>query len=304
MRRAAFSTALLTLAALGGLARPAGAVAIPMPTGSRVWLHFGAAVCADGTTAVGNADCIASNQLGPAPPNGIPSTIFTSGPSSVSIYAELLPDRVRSHLESLQTGAAFLRASFLDTYTVHGLDSGAFDVTVHLSADGTAYSRPSGSNHILTGQTVVVEIGTWNPADTPLLEQFRVTPFGGASAGWGGSTIVQGVPFSVPIAASTSYTLSTSVGSQFDLAYGVNLSLIRGELDLLSTATVSFDLPEGVWLTSTLGGTFGDAPEPATAALTALGLGLLAVAGRARGRSCRARNCAARRRGPRRGRDR
>lgn len=285
---------LLMLAAGAGLARPAGAVAIPMPTGSTVWLHFGAAVCADGTTAVGNADCIASNQPGPNPPNGIPSTTFTSGPSSVSIYAELLPDRVRSHLVSENpTGAAFLYASFLDTYTVHGMAAGPFDITVHLSADGTAYSRPIGSDHMLSGQGVNLEIGTWNPVDTPILEQFRVTPTF-AAGGWGGSTIVQGVPFSVPIAATTSYTLSTSAGSQFDLAYGVNVNLIRGELDLLSTATIWFDLPPGVWLTSLLGGTFGDVPEPAAGAITALGLGLAACARRARGsprRPARAPHC-------------
>jgi hypothetical protein len=55
-----------------------------------------------------------------------------------------------------------------------------------------------------------------------------------------------------------------------------------GNFDLLDTATISFDLPQGVYLTSVLGGTFGVVPEPSTALLLASGLAGLGVARRKR----------------------
>jgi hypothetical protein len=73
----------------------------------------------------------------------------------------------------------------------------------------------------------------------------------------------------VPISVATIYTRTVSVGDVFDIAYGVNSGTSIGWIDLRNTATLSFDLPEGVYLTSALGATFGNVPEPSPALLLA-----------------------------------
>lgn len=245
-----------------------------MPLGSTVWMKFEANACPD---ADGD-DCAGSNQLGLAPPNGIPLT--TIGPNAQSLiatgYAEILPDRVRTLISG--NSAAFMWASFVDTYTVHGTAGGPFDITVNLHVTGTA---SNGSAFGLISAFAQAEIGTFNPASdvsgVPVAEQFRITPFDGSivgqfqAAGGGGAV-------SIPIDITASYTRTVSVGEVFDIAYGVNTSFAVGEIDLLDTASISFSLPAGVFLTSVLGGTFGASavPEPSALLPIAAALGALA----------------------------
>jgi hypothetical protein len=267
-------------------AQTAEAAPIAMPAGSTVWMHFEASACPD---ADGD-DCIGSNLPGIAPPNGIPLTTITNSSSQFATgYAEVLPDRVRTFVSGNFT--SFLRASFQDTYTVHGAATGSFPITVTLSADGVARTVNIGGTflpHRLTVANVGVEIGTFNASAVAMQEQFRVSPFSPATeAVWTHPTVAQSSPFEVPFGLAASHTLTAGVGDVFDLAYGINSAFGSGEIDMLGTAEIAFTLPDGVWITSSLGGSWGAVPEPSTFALTALGLGAFAVRGRHTGASKR-----------------
>jgi len=236
-------------------------------------MHFEASACPD---ADGD-DCIGSNLPGIAPPDGIPLTTISASGQFATGYAEVLPDQVRTLVRGNFT--AFMRASFEDTYTVHGSAAGSFPITITLSAAGTARSVATTIDNRLVAANVGLEIGTFNPAAVAMQEQFRVTPFGPATeAFWSYPTTVSPAAFQVPFSLAASHTLTVGVGDVFDLAYGINSAFGTGEIDLLANgALISFTLPAGVWLTSELGGTWGVVPEPSTFALTALGLGLFAA---------------------------
>jgi len=251
---------MLAVLAFGLVARTSYADPIPMPAGSTVWMHFEASACPD---ADGD-DCVGSNLPGTAPPNGIPLTTFTdvSLTHSATAYAEVLPDRVRTLGRGRYTSA--MRASFQDTYTVNGVAAGTFPITVLLSATGTARSVATTIDNRLVSASLGLEIGTFDPSAVAMSEQFRVTPFSTATAATQSfPTTIQPTPFELPVSLSTSHTLTVGVGDSFNLAYGVNSAFGNGEIDLTTNgAVISFDLPEGVWLTSSLGGTWGDPPSP------------------------------------------
>ena len=253
-----------------------------IPPGSTVWMKMQSHACS--ATSLDVADCAGSNQPGGAPPNGIPTTTFVDGLEFATGFAEILPNRVRIFTRS--NVSAFMFASFQDTYTVGGTATGPFSITVDLHVTGAARSVPSGPpfQNILNAAFIEVEIGTFNPdpgdvaGGHPFIEQFRIEPFNFASnrnlqsiAGTSGPS-----PFSRPIDVATSYTRMVSVGDVFNIAYGVNATFAgRAEIDLLNTATISFDLPDGVFLTSALAQRL--VPEPSGLALLALGLSLASI---------------------------
>jgi hypothetical protein len=275
----------------------AEAATIIMPEGSTVWmkmnssslpLHGGG--CWDGVTG-GTDDCIASNQKGPNPPNGIPTSTFGSGDGRVTTSAEVLPDRIRGFLAGRSSQLAI---SFEDTYTIHGALADPLNITVQLNATGSMHGRDSGVDgpfrYFLAGTTVTAEIGTFNPDSTnDINEQSRVTafPVAGTSDSVFSPTQAASSPFSVPFDITASYLLADLlVGDDFTLAFGVTLFASVGVIDMLSTGHISFVLPDGVYLTSALGGEFGvqanAVPLPAALPLFAGGLGMIALLARRR----------------------
>lgn len=265
-----FGTALLLALAASGAA-PAWAEV--MPAGADVWMVHRSNVCWDHVTQGGSSLCAASDQFGAA--GGIPMQTYNYSTSSATSFAQAFPDSVHTYLAG--TDAGFMYVSMRDTYTVHGAAPGSFTITARLAAEGVANSIWRVDNYWLYRPYATVEIGTFNATTDPLLEQFRVTPFydgtpGATTATWEyGITI--GSAVTVPFDVSTSYTKTVQSGDIFELGYGVNTTLITGELDLRNTALVSFDLPDGVWLTSQNGAVFGTpVPEPSSALLLAFGL--------------------------------
>ena len=253
----------------------ASAGPILIPPGSTVWMKFESSVApvADGNDAAG------SNLPGQAPPNGIPlTTITNSNPGYASGYSEIMPNTTRTFLQGNFT--SFIHASFQDTYTVGGTATGTFDIPVSLRVTGTMRSQPHGVfGHILYVATVQAEIGTFNP-NPDALEPQRVTPFDAAALA---QTQFIGPdarpsPYEVPVDITATYTkTNVSVGDTFTLAYGVNSSFAKGEIDLLNTGSIAFDLPPGVTLTSSLAQAI---PEPASAALLPLATALATAARR------------------------
>jgi hypothetical protein len=273
----------LTGAFLAAVIISAQAQAITMPSGSKVWMKFEASVCPD---ADGD-DCAGSNRAGPTPQNGIPTTTVTGGDMSATGFAEILPDRVRTFISS--NFSAFMHASFEDTYTVHGSAAGPFDITVELNVTGSMSTVQVLSFHQLIAGNVNAEIGMFSPitelGGVPLNEGFRVTPFSPATVARSPVIDHFAGPQSFAIDLTARHTVTDLlVGSTFTLAYGINSAFARGQIDLLNTALIGFTLPEGVFLTSALGGRFGDAavnpvPVPAALPLFASALGMAGLLG-------------------------
>lgn len=248
----------------------ASAAPIGMPAGSTVWMEFA-------TTA----DYAGSNQAGLAPPNGIPLTTIPSPIAALgrgTVYAEILPTSIRTFVDAYQA-SAFLHASFQDTYTVSGAAAGPFDITVQLHVDGLM------SGLTLFGQTHLIafvdaKIGTFNPSSDPdFPEGSRVSPFdAGAHASTGLVQVFYPASAgSFPVDITASYTKTgVNVGDVFDIGYQVRSTASSGQIDLRNTGTISFDLPDGVFLTSALAESL--VPEPSgLALLAAAGLSLAAV---------------------------
>jgi hypothetical protein len=271
---------LLALAASGS------ASAAAMPAGSRAWMVFTGNSCGPTDQSL----CTTSNTLGPNPPNGIPTSAFigSGGPYEIG-SAEILPGQMRSFNSGY--GGSHIYTSMFDTYTVHGLASGPFGITVHLVVNGVARAIPMAGTYGLSGGAVAIEIGNFDSATNNIDERSRVAAFDSSTEAMyiAPSGFSSAAPFEHNLMVATSHSRTVSVGDIFDIGYNVSTDMVWGEIDLLHTAVIRFDLPDGVYLTSILGGRFGDPgsafqpiPAPSTALLLAVGLPGLRAAGRPR----------------------
>jgi hypothetical protein len=245
-----------------------------MPPGSKVWMKFEASACPD---ADGD-DCLGSNQAGPNPPHGMPLTTFADANSSATGYAEVLPGSIRTYTRSNLT--VFMHASFEDTYTVVGTAVGSFDIPVAFRMTGEARSVgvncPGSLCHAMVVANGEAEIGTFSPlttiSGTVINEGFRVQAFdAAANASFLFPSVFTSTQVTQPIDVTAHHTVQdVSVGDTFTLAFGMNTRASRGEFDLLNTGTISFDLPPGVRLISSLAQSL--VPEPSMPMLVTLAL--------------------------------
>ncbi len=267
---------LLAFWALVLLPGLASAGPILMPAGSDVWMLWESnlAPLADENHVQG------SNLPGPAPPNGIPLRTFSSFATG---FAEVLPDRVRAFNSS--NTASFMWASMNDTYTVQGSLAGPFDITFEVGYSGEFFSIPVLSSHAVIGVGAQVEIGTFNPASYLAFETDRIIPFSAGTAATANLTRISAAPFTSPFDIMATYTRTVNVGDQFQVGIGFLTSVGGlGGVDGRNTGTINITgLPEGVFITSKLGGQWGDAgtaePVPEPASLTLLASGAMCAAG-------------------------
>jgi len=273
------------LLALGAAAFAAPAAADPIlfpPSGSHSFIELydtTAHVCPSGP-------CAFASSLGPSV--SIPDVSISNPPFFMSATGSVSPTAIHSFVSSTD-GVEFDLATE-DTYTVHG-GSGPFAITAHLDASGTTSTLKAGpffedvvpNISVIIGQLVIDPAATGIPIVSPFDSSSHATTVLPSLVGFS--------PQSAPISASTSYTRVVSPGDVFDIAYELNSQFALGTIDLSHTATISFDLPDGVFLTSAGGATFGTppatgggVPEPAAWALMIMGFGLAGATLRARAR--------------------
>lgn len=187
-------------------------------------------------------------------------TTFTDGSRNIVTSGSVSAGALKSSLAG-NIGAE-LDAGMSDTYTVHGSASGPFDITVTFSASGTAGTVPvSPTLNFRIGANVTLNIGTLSFADLGLSAPYpQVSAFtASAHSQLIFPTIVSAATFD-PFSLSATYTKTVSVGDVFDVAYLMQSIYADGSIDLSHTGTISFSTPDGVYLTSALGGAFGDVP--------------------------------------------
>ena len=232
-------------------------------------------------------------------PGGVCVTVVTTSvPAAIPLSTSTAPDLANVTAEADVTaadtahlflsssgGGGFSTSAWGDTYTVSGNFVGDVPITATLRATGTARSVATSRDNRIVSGSVMVEIGAFHPEATS--GQFAIDPF--APGGLPAQVIqkfptqVSASPFSHPIDVQVSYTTSVHVGQVFDLGFDAIAALGgQGTLDLSHTAEISFALPDGLVLTSALGGTYGNVPEPASLALLGLGLAGIGAVGRTR----------------------
>ena len=275
------------LAALGAMGLAGSAAATPVqfpPAGSHSFIEL---YEIDSGQHVCQPVCTFASSLGQSV--AIPDFSGANGGSFVNATGSVTPTAIHSFVSG-NVGVEYDLATD-DTYTVHG-GTGPFAITAHLDASGTTSTvQLSPTLFFDFIPNISVRIGTLDI--DPSAGEPIVFPFDSAANGHTvAPNLIGSSPASEPISASASYTRMVNPGDVFDLAYELNTQFALGSVDLSHTATISFDLPDGVFLTSAGGATFGTppvtggggVPEPASWALMIMGFGLAGATLRARAR--------------------
>ena len=264
------------LAAVGAVAvsNPSAAAVISFPpAGSNAFISLYEISSPHQTCA--NVQCTIASSTDV--PLLLPASTFTGGTgglASLTGSGAIVVDSLKSFARGNVGGE--IDVAMHDSYTVHGTESTPFNITLTMHAVGTASTVPAGPFNQLFGQ-VQLTFGTFDidPLSTlvPTVHPFDASTVATQAVGF----ISSASPTSVPVDVALNYTKTVNIGDVFDIGYLMKSTFSLGEIDLSHTATISFTLPDGVYLTSALGGTFGIVPEPASLLLLGLGIGALSV---------------------------
>jgi hypothetical protein len=273
------------LAALGAitLAAPAARADILFPpAGSHSFIEL---YETDSGQHLCSGECAFASSLTSS--TAIPDFSASDGPFFLNATGSVSPTAIHSFVSG-RVGVEYDLATD-DTYTVHGGSAGGFAVTAHLDASGTTSTIQVGNNLFFDiVPSITINIGQLLIDPTEVGEPL-VSPFnaGAHATDVIGSSLIGSTPMSAPLQASAFYTRVVHPGDVFDIAYELQSGFATGTVDLSHTATISFDLPDGVWLTDASGNIFGTppsngVPEPAAWSLMLAGFGLAGASLRAR----------------------
>jgi hypothetical protein len=185
-------------------------------------------------------------------------------------------------MTSSTNAAGGVSMGFSDTFTVQGAGSGPVSLTAVWHATGTVGTVGFFSTNILLGQTEI-RIGTMGTFTGAGQTFYNIAAFSGPDTlkFSAPSNLFSGSAQSFDIDMTAKYTFTADIGSIFDMAFGLKSGFTFGQSDFSHTATLSFETGNGIYLTSGLGGTFGDAPAavvtPVPAALPLFASGLAAL---------------------------
>ena len=184
-------------------------------------------------------------------------------------------------MSSSTNAAGGVSLGLSDTFTVHGAGSGPVSLTAVWHATGTVSSVHLGGGNYILGATQI-RIGTLGSTNIAAGTLYNIAAFSGpdTSKVTAPSNIFTDSPNSFSADMTAKYTFLADIGSTFNMAFGLSSGFSFGATDFSHTATLSFQTGDGVYLTSGLGGTFGDAPlgatpVPAALPMFATGLGVL-----------------------------
>jgi len=268
LHRAFFSSFSIAFTAAAVFTPAIVAAAGIVPDGSRIFMSVNGNenICGP---ADENHNSFCATAAGPTVPVSIPLTTFTDPRGAnfgfITASASVTSGKTATGTTNSNSGP-FEFIGINDTYTVHGTASGSFPITVTLHITGSFGTRETGPpfGNILTFEASRVKIGTFHPEST--LTQFVVDPFPAdaqnptsPNVGQTHSTVVSPTPQTFPLDVQASYTKIVNINDVFDIGYSIELNLSgNGQINMIPTTDViSFALPEGVFLTSALGATFG-----------------------------------------------
>jgi hypothetical protein len=260
----------LPLFTVATMAMSADAQNFGMPAGSRSYIELAgnwvaAGLCCD--EAIGSVGSIPDPS-----PNYVGDPGYLANGGRVYANADAAANRLRSSYSDRMTDSVFLYNSIMDTYSISGPAGSSGTpvgarVIVHLT--GTLYvglTNPLQGGLHVGGSFLELEVGTWDPSSDPAaLEQFRVIPFDTTNfvqranlgiANWGSSAPT------LPVDLVIDQVLTRTVGTPFDIAYGLNVSG-NGAGNISESpspapneymvASIDWVLPPGYQITSALG---------------------------------------------------
>lgn len=237
-------------------------------------------------------DIICSEAVGNGPQTLAP--VAVSDPNTgrfISGAGEVTANTMKMSSSTNAAGGVSLALS--DTFTVHGAGSGPTSITAVWHATGTFSSVGVGGGvQSILGATEI-RIGTLGSFVVRGDTLYSVAKFAGPDTSKSTSpfnVFSNTGPLSFSADMTAKHTFLADIGSSFDMAFSLVSGYTFGAADFSHTATLSFQTADGVFLTSGLGGTFGDVPVSATPIPAALplfagGLGVLGFVARRRKRA-------------------
>ena len=194
-------------------------------------------------------------------------------------FAEIVGGAMRARLQDDAWVYSNVKTAVQDHYTLQGGSPGeSVALTVRLEVDGQVSSTSFPGAYFAEAR---IGGGVSSGFDVSLLPSPFI-PFG-SQGQWTSGAVFPGETDDILVVAET--VINAIVGDPFTLGYMMNVDIGGGDLlaDYTNTATVSFDLPPGITLTSANG--FGTSvPEPRMLLLAVTGAAGLLRFGRRRGR--------------------